>query len=159
MFPELRLNPTYVNEDIVFFNKTQLRDAQVFLYKGQIYRSNGKPFSTRTDIQRKGDTRVGDMVVMSVCGDLYSYPKVPGVFHHSSFLRRGVAFAGLWEVNEGRLEEILAWSGHYTPTRMATFNFLFRIEAVLPSRLQRCDCQCCDCLPKSKRYSCLLNTC
>jgi hypothetical protein len=61
---------------------------------------------------------------------LYINRKMPGRFHHSSFVAGGaVKAAGSIIVEEGELQQLTTWSGHYRPKSSDIANFLEWLEA------------------------------
>lgn len=56
--------------------------------------------------------------VLDIRGRMYVNKKVPGAFHHSSFMGgEPVRAAGSISVSQGTVKVITAWSGHYRPTQ------------------------------------------
>ena len=150
LFRELKLNPNYASEDVFYLTNTGLQNARVFVFKRRIYGRDGLPFSTVTSIRKRGKSAVGDMVVMDVHGNLYSHPKIPGKVHHSAFLPDGVAYAGLWEIDNGYITKLMAWSGHYQPNSRARFNFYMHLQLgdslpnVYKPRKRKTTCNLCE---------------
>jgi len=85
-----------------------------------IHKNSGDLFHTKND---SDDAKW--IFVMSTSKKLYAGKKKKGLFHHSSFLAGGATLAaGRLEAEDGILESISAYSGHYRPTDDTLDTFL-----------------------------------
>lgn len=109
-----RMNDRYSREKIKYFTKRGLEDIQVYVINGLIYNKDLQLYNSSVEL--KADAGGGEMIVMDRLGNLFIAPKVRGIYHHSSFFSGGpVAFAGLCYIKEGRIENLVRYSGHYSP--------------------------------------------
>lgn len=77
------------------------------------------------------------MFVIGIDETLYIGVKVPGRFHHSSFLAGGACLgAGYVVVEAGRLRRISPHSGHYRPTQEDFARILHYFRSVLGNALE-----------------------
>jgi len=96
-----------------YLSDTEAQKYRLFVGQdGKIYtNSNGTPclFSTTSD------QSIRTMFVLTANGELFSAEK-NGNKQHSSFNRGGyLLFAGYWEVENGKVKNVIAESGHYEP--------------------------------------------
>jgi hypothetical protein len=71
----------------------------------------------------------GDMIVMDRLGNTFIAPKERGVFHHSSFFSgQPLAFAGLCDVRDGKIQTVFVYSGHYNPTEIERDSFIHQFN-------------------------------
>lgn len=83
-----------------------------------------EPFDTTEHIAHSKAT--GSCIfILSPQGELFAGSSEIGKFHHSSFQRGGyVSYGGTMKVNEGKLNYIDDYSGHYQPHAPQFFNIL-----------------------------------
>jgi hypothetical protein len=121
------MNQWYSTERVSYFTEQGLEDKQVYVINGLIYNtdlslySSGKPLDSET-----GD---GEMIVMDRLGSMFIAPKERGIFHHSSFFSgKPVAFAALCFIEDGKIQELLRYSGHYSPSEQEESSFTKQLQ-------------------------------
>jgi hypothetical protein len=91
--------------------------------------ADGRPFDT-TNMTSKASGPGFAIFVMDLEGRVYAGAHRVGLFHHSSFLAGGnVAAAGELRVQNGKLLDVTAKSGHYLPGERETAIFLRELHA------------------------------
>ncbi|KTD64831.1 hypothetical protein [Legionella spiritensis] len=86
------------------------------------------PFDT-TEMHAHNNAQGRAIFVLSPQGELFAGLSEMGKFHHSSFQSGGyVAYGGTFAVNNGRLDYIDDYSGHYTPKAQQFFNVLKELK-------------------------------
>lgn len=73
----------------------------------------------------------GDMVIMNLRGQIYSTPKLRYDLHHTS-LSQGLPliFAGFWEVKDGVITKLIAYSGHYRTNILSMAIFMSILSTI-----------------------------
>jgi hypothetical protein len=136
--PLIALSPKYRGEDrgdyidpiskkpwhVVYFNKEEKAQYQVFVQDGLLVDRNGNkintPFDTENLFFESG------LFIVDRDFHLYLLPfEERGKYHHSSLSSGGpVRFAGAISVMDGLLREVSHQSGHYRPTAPQTLKVL-----------------------------------
>jgi hypothetical protein len=116
-WPEFQTKPMnewYSDEQITYFTKAGLEKAQVFIVNGKVYQSDLSFYSSKVELN--SETGDGEMIVLDRLGNAFIHPKERGILHHSSFFSGApLAFAGLVFIQDGKIEKLLPYSGHYSP--------------------------------------------
>jgi hypothetical protein len=109
----------------VDYMKTPEARAQYAITPGPVWKqADGKTFDTGGMVSKAGGPGFA-IFVMDGDGRVYAGQHRVGLFHHSSFLGGAeVAAAGELKVENGKLKEVTAKSGHYEPTPKHTRQLL-----------------------------------
>lgn len=120
------MNENYTYESVSYFTKTGLEDIQVYPINGTIYNNDFNLYNSSTKLNE--NTGDGEMIVMDTLGNMFIAPKDRGILHHSSFFSGGpVAFAGLCDIENGKIKKLVVYSGHYSPTEKEKYAFLLQL--------------------------------
>lgn len=116
------MNEYYNNEQILYFTQAGLEKCQVFIVNNIVYRDNLSKYNSETSLDRTNGN--GDMIVMDDSGNTFIHPKQRDIVHHSSFLSgNAISFAGLINVEDGNIKNLVIHSGHYNPGSNELYNF------------------------------------
>ena len=114
-YETIGMDPIYDTEEILYLTKKGLENRQVFIVDDLVYRSDLTHYASNSRLQ--ADNGMGDMIVMDELGNTFIYPKQRGIIHHSSFFSGSpLSFAGLANVVDGTIYNLVVHSGHYRPT-------------------------------------------
>jgi hypothetical protein len=121
------MDPIYTNETVAYFTEEGLERIQVFLINELIYDADLNLYNSTRELNAQyGD---GEMIVMDRLGNMFIAPKERGLFHHSSFLSgKPVAFAALCFVKEGKVINLVRYSGHYIPEEREETSFRAHLD-------------------------------
>lgn len=115
----------------VAYLDAQARVRYRVVMQNGLLQKDGKPLDT-TNMKTHFTGPGWAIYVLSPSGVFYTGSHVVGQFHHSSFLEgRPVKGAGEWKVNNGKLIEITAKSGHYKPKKEHFINCLKSLRPFL----------------------------
>ena len=117
----------YSTERISYFTEQGLEDKQVYVINGLIYNTDLSLYNSSKPLD--SETGDGEMIVMDRLGSMFIAPKERGIFHHSSFFSgKPVAFAALCFIRDGKIQELLRYSGHYSPGEKEENSFTKQME-------------------------------
>jgi hypothetical protein len=123
------MNPSYLNESIEYFTEQGLEKRQVYLVNGIIYNTNLSPYNSKIALDELSGN--GEMIVLDQLGNTFISPKERGIHHHSSFFSGGsLAFAGLVYVVNGKMEKLIAYSGHYSTGEMELSSIKTQLDTI-----------------------------
>lgn len=121
------MNDWYSTERISYFTEQGLEDKQVYVINGLVYNTDLSLYNSSKPLD--SETGDGEMIVMDRLGSMFIAPKERGVFHHSSFFSgKPVAFAALCFIRDGKIEDMLRYSGHYAPGEQEESSFTKQLQ-------------------------------
>ncbi|HEV8051632.1 MAG TPA: hypothetical protein VGP47_03990 [Parachlamydiaceae bacterium] len=122
-----RMNEQYSEESISYFTEQGLEDKQVYLINGLIYNTDLSLYNSRKPLATA--TGDGEMIVMDRLGSIFIAPKERGILHHSSFFSgKSVAFAALCFIEDGKIQSLVRYSGHYNPGEDEEHSFINQLQ-------------------------------
>jgi len=96
-----------------YYNRTEREEFRVFIANGYICRL---VIDADMISIRKVSSNELVLLVLSLNGEMYTKDKIKNISQHTSLVHASpVLFAGLWQLNNGRIDILRSHSGHYTP--------------------------------------------